>query len=209
MQKQLSELEDDIDTSIRGTPAWRAKEDLLTSVPGVGPKIARTLIAELPELGLLDRRKIASLAGLAPFNRDSGLLRGRRCIAGGRKYFHINANGDIEPCVFCHFAVDNIRGTTIKEALKSPLFRTIRERQGGHENLLRPCMLIDHPEVGRELFASAGAYATHDGAAEIFTGLAGPLDDYAGRYAEIADQAWEKEFCGEADPEKRVSEEKR
>lgn len=84
LQKQLSELEDDIDTSIRGTPAWRTKEDLLTSVPGIGPKIARTLIAELPELGLLDRRKIASLAGVAPFNRDSGLLRGRRCIAGGR-----------------------------------------------------------------------------------------------------------------------------
>ena len=84
LQKQLSELEEEIDTSIRGTPAWRAKEDLLTSVPSVGPKIARTLIAELPELGLLDRRKIAALAGLAPFNRDSGMFRGRRTIAGGR-----------------------------------------------------------------------------------------------------------------------------
>lgn len=84
LQKQLSELEDDIDTSIRGTPAWRAKEDLLTSVPGIGPKIARTLIAELPELGQLDRRKIAALAGVAPFNRDSGMFRGRRSIAGGR-----------------------------------------------------------------------------------------------------------------------------
>lgn len=84
LQKHLSELEEDIDTSIRGTPAWRAKEDLLTSVPGIGPKIARTLIAELPELGMLDRRKIAALAGVAPFNRDSGTFRGRRSIAGGR-----------------------------------------------------------------------------------------------------------------------------
>lgn len=84
LQKQLSQLEEEIDTSIRGTPAWRAKEDLLTSVPGIGPNIARTLIAELPELGQLDRKKIAALAGLAPFNRDSGMFRGRRTIAGGR-----------------------------------------------------------------------------------------------------------------------------
>lgn len=84
LQAQLSEIESDIDDSIRGTPAWRAKEDLLTSVPGIGTTIARTLIAELPELGQIDRRRIAALAGLAPFNRDSGKLRGRRVIAGGR-----------------------------------------------------------------------------------------------------------------------------
>ena len=84
LQAQLSEIECDIDDSVRGTPAWREKEDLLKSVPGIGSTIARTLIAELPELGTLDRRKIASLAGLAPFNRDSGTLRGRRAIAGGR-----------------------------------------------------------------------------------------------------------------------------
>ena len=84
LQAQLSDIESEIDDAIRGTPAWRAKEGLLTSVPGIGPKIARTLIAELPELGQLDRRKLAALAGLAPFNRDSGKLRGRRTIAGGR-----------------------------------------------------------------------------------------------------------------------------
>ena len=84
LQAQLSDIENEIDDAIRGTPAWRAKEDLLTSVPGIGPKIARTLIAELPELGRLDRRSLAALAGLAPFNRDSGKLRGRRAIAGGR-----------------------------------------------------------------------------------------------------------------------------
>lgn len=84
LQKLISQIEADIDTAVRGTPAWRAREDLLTSVPGIGPTIARTLIAELPELGTLDRRKIAALAGLAPFNRDSGAFRGRRTIAGGR-----------------------------------------------------------------------------------------------------------------------------
>lgn len=84
LQAQLCDIETDIDDAIRGTPAWRDKEELLTSVPGIGPRIARTLIAELPELGQLDRRRLAALAGLAPFNRDSGKRRGRRCIAGGR-----------------------------------------------------------------------------------------------------------------------------
>jgi transposase len=84
LQQELSELERDLDETIRGTPAWREAESLLTSVPGVGDKTARTLIAELPELGRLDRRKIAALAGLAPFNRDSGRSRGQRRIGGGR-----------------------------------------------------------------------------------------------------------------------------
>ncbi|HEV2302978.1 MAG TPA: transposase, partial [Stellaceae bacterium] len=65
-------------------PAWRAADDLLTSVPGIGNITARTLIAELPELGRLDRRRIAALVGIAPINRDSGQMRGHRTIAGGR-----------------------------------------------------------------------------------------------------------------------------
>jgi transposase len=84
LKAQLAQIDDDIDTAVRGTPAWREAEDLLLSVPGIGPRIARTLIAEMPELGRLDRREIASLTGVAPFNRDSGTLRGRRTIAGGR-----------------------------------------------------------------------------------------------------------------------------
>jgi len=84
LQAQLSEIERDIDDAVRGSPAWREKDDLLKTVPAIGNTIARTLIAEIPELGTLDRRKIASLAGLAPINRDSGTLRGRRTIAGGR-----------------------------------------------------------------------------------------------------------------------------
>jgi len=84
LQAQLTELEHDIGDAVRGTPAWREKEDLLVSVPGIGQKIARTLIAELPELGSLDRHQVAALVGVAPFNRDSGKWRGRRSIAGGR-----------------------------------------------------------------------------------------------------------------------------
>jgi len=84
LQKELTSVDADIDDAVRGSPAWREKEDLLTSVPGVGPIIARTLIAELPELGKLGRKEIAALAGLAPFTRQSGQWRGRSFIGGGR-----------------------------------------------------------------------------------------------------------------------------
>jgi len=84
LQTELSELDGDIDGAIRDSPAWQADADLLASVPGIGPVTLRTLIAELPELGRLDRRKIAALVGVAPINRDSGAMRGRRSIAGGR-----------------------------------------------------------------------------------------------------------------------------
>jgi transposase len=84
LEKQLTSIDHDIDDAVRGSPAWREKEDLLSSVPGVGPIIARTLIAELPELGQLGRKQIAALAGLAPFTRQSGKWRGRSFISGGR-----------------------------------------------------------------------------------------------------------------------------
>jgi transposase len=84
LEKELASLDADIDDAVRGSPAWREKEDLLASVPGVGPAIARTLMAELPELGKLDRKEIAALAGLAPFTRQSGQWRGRSFIGGGR-----------------------------------------------------------------------------------------------------------------------------
>jgi transposase len=85
LEKELAELDSEIDDAVRGSPAWREKEDLLASVPGVGQKTARTLIAELPELGRLDRKTVASLAGLAPYTRQSGRWRGRSMIGGGRK----------------------------------------------------------------------------------------------------------------------------
>src|SRR6202012_3089812 len=84
LEKELTEIDGDIDTLVRGSPVWRAKEDLLASVPGIGKIIARILLAELPELGRLGRREIASLAGLAPYTRQSGRWRGKSMIAGGR-----------------------------------------------------------------------------------------------------------------------------
>jgi transposase len=84
LEDELKALDGDLDKTVRGTPAWRDKEDLLASVPGIGKTIARTLLAELPELGRLDRRQIAALAGLAPFTRQSGKWRGRSFVVGGR-----------------------------------------------------------------------------------------------------------------------------
>jgi transposase len=84
LEKELSNLNGDIDAAVRASSVWRANEELLTSVPGVGPTTARTLIAELPELGTLTRKEIAALAGLCPFTRQSGQWRGKSFIAGGR-----------------------------------------------------------------------------------------------------------------------------
>lgn len=84
LRRELASLDADMDDHIRRSPIWRVKEKLLSSVPGVGPTVARTLIAEMPELGTLDRRQIASLAGLAPWTRQSGQWRGKSFIGGGR-----------------------------------------------------------------------------------------------------------------------------
>jgi transposase len=84
LRDELARLDADLDDLIQQSPIWRAREELLQSVPGIGPVMSRTVLAELPELGLLNRKQIAALVGVAPFNRDSGRLRGHRTIWGGR-----------------------------------------------------------------------------------------------------------------------------
>jgi transposase len=84
IQTELSSLDGDIDTLVKASPLWREHDQLMRSVPGVGPATARTLLAELPELGELSRREIASLAGLAPWTRQSGQWKGKSMIGGGR-----------------------------------------------------------------------------------------------------------------------------
>ena len=84
LEKELPQIDGDIDTMVRGSTIWREKEDLLVSFPGVGNTLARTFIAELPELGTLNRREIASLAGVAPFTRQSSRWKGKSMIGGGR-----------------------------------------------------------------------------------------------------------------------------
>ena len=84
LEKQLEQIDLDLETMIHNSLLWREQEDLLRSVPGVGPVLSRTLLAELPELGKLTHKELSALVGVAPFNRDSGAMRGRRMIFGGR-----------------------------------------------------------------------------------------------------------------------------
>ena len=122
LQAELSELEGDIDDAIRKSPAWQADADLLVSVPGVGKVTLRTLIAELPELGHLNRRKIAALVGVAPINCDSGTLRGRRTIAGGRPavrtalYMAALVASRANPVIAAYYAKLRAAGKTGKQA---------------------------------------------------------------------------------------------
>jgi transposase len=123
LQSELSELEEDIDGAIRKSPAWQADAELLVSVPGIGPATLRTLIAELPELGRLDRRKIAALVGVAPINRDSGTMRGRRTIAGGRPavrtalFMAALVASRRNPVIAPYYAKLRAAGKTAKQAL--------------------------------------------------------------------------------------------
>jgi transposase len=86
LDTRLAALDDDLDTTLRTSPVWREQEELLRSVPGIGPVCARTLVLDLPELGTLTRQRLAALVGVAPFRRDSGTMRGTRSVWGGRAH---------------------------------------------------------------------------------------------------------------------------
>ncbi|HPE67773.1 MAG TPA: radical SAM protein [Thermotogota bacterium] len=116
------------------------------------------------------------------------------CIAGGRRYLHINHKGDVEPCIFAHFAVDNIHEKPLLECLKSSFFADIRMHQPHTDNLLRPCMIIDNPEVLRNVVERNNAKPTHEGAEVILERLAPELDAYARSGAEYLDPIWEKDW---------------
>jgi len=114
---------------------------------------------------------------IADFWNDGDYVGG--CIAGGRMYLHINCHGDVEPCVFCHFAVDNIKQKSLKEVLNSNLFKSIRAKQPFNQDHRMPCMLIDNPTVLRDVIRETGARPTHPGAETLVTSLAPNLDRYS------------------------------
>lgn len=84
LSRELADIDDELGKTLRESPIWREKEDLLKGVPGIGPVVSLTLLAELPELGSLNRKQVAALVGVAPLNRDSGTFRGKRIVWGGR-----------------------------------------------------------------------------------------------------------------------------
>lgn len=150
-----------------------------------------------PEHRDLLRRQVLAIRDSRPifvldFWNDGPYVDG--CIAGARRYFHVNAKGDVEPCVYTHIAVDNIKEKTLKEALNSRLFRHVRNCQPHNPNHLRPCMIIDNPQAMREVIRKTGAHFTHPGAEEIYTVHKDRMDAYARRWGELADRIWEEEY---------------
>jgi len=107
------------------------------------------------------------------------------CIAGGRKYLHVNNKGDYEACVFCHFAQDNIRDKSLVEALRGNFFTAFRRGQPFNKDLRRPCIMIDNPHVLRKTVKETGAHWTHEGADTMITTFADALDKYAEDFGEV------------------------
>lgn len=131
LEAQLAALDSDINDMMRRSPVWRANDALLTSVPGIGPVTSRTLIAELAELGQLDRRRVAALVGVAPINRDSGQMRGHRAIAGGRTtvrntlYMATLSAARFNPIIKAHYQQLVARGRPKKVALVACMRRLL------------------------------------------------------------------------------------
>lgn len=132
---------------------------------------------------------------IADFWND-GILTGG-CIGAGRSYFHINAAGNVEPCAFSQFYVDNILNKSVKEVVMSDYFRAIRSRHGEMTNPLRPCMIIDRPQVLRDHVQRFGAKPSQPGAETILTGkLAAEIDGIATEWKGYADKIWAENYGG-------------
>ena len=123
------------------------------------------------------------------FQNDGEYVGG--CIAGGRNYFHINSNGDAEPCVFIHFSDANIREKSILECLQSPLFQAYHEGQPFNRNHLRPCPMLENPNLLRSMVKTTGAHQTNLESPEDVDHLCAKCDDYAANWAPAAKEIWD------------------
>jgi len=160
-------------------------------------KIPDTSLMQTPKQRLYGWRRVHYLRSQYPimigdFWNDGAYVGG--CIAGGRSYLHVNVKGDYEPCVFTHCATHNVRDISLKEVLGSPLFAKIREcqkRSTFTDNWMRPCMIIDHPEIFREVKEFAHPNLTHPNAGSIFSGkIQSHLEKYASEYGKISQPFW-------------------
>lgn len=122
------------------------------------------------------------------FQNDGEFVGG--CIAGGRCYLHINANGDIEPCAFIHYSDSNIHKKTLLEAYKSPLFMAYKEGQPFNENLLRPCPMLENPACLQAMVQRSGAHSTDMQSPESAEHLCGKCVPYAENWVDTADKLW-------------------
>ncbi len=124
------------------------------------------------------------------FQNDAQYVGG--CIAGGRRYLHINAAGDVDPCVFIHYSNANIHDVTLLEALQSPIFMAYHEGQPFNENMLRPCPMLENPEILPEMVRKTGAYSTDPEAPESAEELCARTIDYAKEWTPVAKDIIEK-----------------
>ena len=122
------------------------------------------------------------------FQNDGEFVGG--CIAGGRNYFHINANGDAEPCVFIHYSDANIRTHSLLEILKSPLFMAYHDGQPFNENHLRPCPMLENPQYLQKMVAETGAKSTDMQSPESAEHLCAKCKDYAEKWKPCAEEIW-------------------
>ena len=123
------------------------------------------------------------------FQNDGEFVGG--CIAGGRRYLHINANGDVDPCVFIHYSNSNIREHTLLEALQSPIFMAYHDGQPFNENHLRPCPMLENPDALREIVEWTGAHSTDLQSPESAEHLCSKCDAYAKNWKPTAESLWE------------------
>ena len=128
----------------------------------------------------------------ADFWCDGPLVGG--CLSAGRRYFHINAQGGVEPCVFHQFHVHNIKDVSLKTALSSDYFKYVRQRNREVKNIYRPCPIIDRPQILRDALEKFHPMPSQEGAEKIKTILADGLDEYAVSLKKIMDPVWQREF---------------
>ena len=131
------------------------------------------------------------------FQNDAEYVGG--CIAGGRRYLHINAKGDVEPCVFIHYSNVNIHDASLLDALRSPLFQAYHDNQPFNDNMLRPCPMLENPEILRRLVAETGAVNTDYMNTESADHLCGKCTHYAECWKPKADELWQAEQAKRAD----------
>ena len=124
------------------------------------------------------------------FQNDGEFVGG--CIAGGRNYCHINPKGDVEPCVFIHYSGANIREKSLLECLKQPLFMAYRDNQPFNDNMLRPCPMLENPEILQRMVHETGAHSTDVEEAEPVEHLCGKCEAYACEWKETADRLWKE-----------------
>ncbi len=124
------------------------------------------------------------------FQNDAEYVGG--CVAGGRRYLHINAKGDVEPCVFIHYSNVNIHDVTLLDALKSPIFMAYHRGQPFNDNMLRPCPMLENPDILPRIVAETGAVNTDYQSPESAEHLCAKTAPYAGSWTPTAEEAWEK-----------------